>query len=135
MPQRLDGGTLTRAVSAEASVLDEESRRVRLSFSSEVAYLRASWFDDPWVEVLGHDEGECDLSRVNSGAAPLLWGHDSHSRANNVGVIEKAWVDGGRGYADVRFSNRADVADLFSDVRDGIVSNVSVGYQINKRAH
>ena len=38
-----------------------------------------------------------------------------------------------KGYADVRFSARQDVADLFNDVRDGIVTNINVGYQIRER--
>lgn len=133
MKQRLNGPPLTRAAMADASVIDETSRSLRLSFSSEIAYLRASFFDEPWIEILGHDDGECDLSRINSGSAPLLWGHDAGDRENNVGVIERAWIENGKGYADVRFSARQDVADLFNDVRDGIVTNVSVGYQIRER--
>uniref|UniRef100_UPI002DD6569F hypothetical protein n=1 Tax=Dokdonella sp. TaxID=2291710 RepID=UPI002DD6569F len=42
-----------------------------LSFSSETPYTRSSWFDEPWVEILGHKSSEVDLSRLNSGA-PVL---------------------------------------------------------------
>ena len=41
-------------------------------FSSESPYLRQSWFDDPWVEILGHRDEEIDLSRLNDGAPVLL---------------------------------------------------------------
>ena len=37
-------------------------------FSSEEPYLRSNWFDEPWIEVLGHKSSEVDLSRLNAGA-------------------------------------------------------------------
>lgn len=131
--QKVTGPAMHRAVVASAAVSDESSRRFRVSFSSEIELLRASWFDDPWIEVLGHSAGECDLTRLASGAAPFLWGHDPHSRDNNVGVIEKAEIKDGRGYADIRLSMRDDCAGLWQDIKDGVISNISVGYSILER--
>ncbi|MEO7362126.1 MAG: prohead protease/major capsid protein fusion protein [Gemmatimonadaceae bacterium] len=131
--QRLSGPELHRAIDASATITDAASRRFQLSFSSEIPYLRASYFDEPWIEVLGHGDGEIDMARIGSGNAPLLWGHDDFTRDNNIGVIEKAWVKDGRGYADVRMSMRSDLDGLMQDVTDGIVNNVSVGYQILER--
>lgn len=131
--ERLTGPTVYREASAvSAAVLDETQRRVRLSFSSEEPYLRASYFDDPWNETLGHNPDEVDLSRLNNGA-PLLFGHDAHDRDALVGIVERAWLENGRGYADVRLSGRDDIAGLWHDVSTGIVRNVSVGYQIQER--
>jgi len=131
--QRLSGPTIQRATDAAATVTDAEARRFRLSFASEIPYLRSSWFDDPWIEVLGCSPEEVDTTRLDTGGAPLLWGHDSYERENNIGVIEKAWFENGRGYADVRLSMRDDVASIWQDVQDGILKNVSVGYQIQER--
>lgn len=130
--ERLQGPTVYRDAATDAAILDDGARRIRLSFSSETPYLRSSWFDDPWNEVLGHDEGEVDLTRLNDGA-PALFGHNSYGRDAHVGVVERAWVENGRGYADVRLSAREDVAGLWQDIKDGIVRNVSVGYQILER--
>lgn len=130
--ERLMGPTLYRA-EVGVTVLDESARRVRLSFSSETPVLRRSWFDDPWIEVLGHDPGEIDMSRLDSGAVPLLWGHDAYDRDAHIGIVEKAWTENQKGYADVRLSSRAELDAMWADVRDGIVRNVSVGYQINER--
>lgn len=131
--QTVSGPNLSRSITADASIIDEKSRRVRLSFSSEAPYLRASLFNDPWIEVLGHDPGEIDMSRFDSGSVPLLWGHDDQSRDSNVGIAEKGFLKDQRGYADVRFSSRADVEPLFRDVTEGIVPNVSVKYRILER--
>ena len=72
------------------------------------------------------------MSRIDGGAAPLLWGHDSYSRDAHIGVVERAWlkVAGSRGGPP---SSRADLDSLWSDIQDGVIRNVSVGYQINER--
>ncbi len=130
--QALSGPTIYRATET-SEILNEDERRIRVSFSSETPYMRRSWFEDPWVEILGHKKGEIDLERFNGGAGPVLWGHDSWSRENHIGVIEKAEVIDGKGYAEIRLSKRDDVADLWRDIKDGIVKNISVGYQILER--
>jgi len=124
---------LTRELRAAVSVTDKAERRVRLSFSSEEPYLRSSWFEEPWIEVLGHAPGEIDMSRLASGAAPLLFGHDRFTREALIGVVERAWVENRRGYAEVRLSRRDGVDDIWQDIEDGILRNVSVGYQIHER--
>lgn len=132
--QRLDGPMLTREAGISSdSIISEEERRVKLSFSSEEPYVRSSWFDDPWVEILGHNKSEVDMGRLSTGGAPLLYNHASHGRDNHIGVVEKAWIENGRGYAEVRFSKRADVDGVWNDVKDGILTGVSVGYKINER--
>jgi len=124
---------LTRTLELTSrSIVDAESRLVRLSFSSEEPVTRQSFFSDPWVEVLGHDAGEVDLGRLNN-SAPVLYNHDRSEGANRIGVVERAWLEGGRGYADIRLSRRAEVEGLWQDVRDGILRNVSVAYRINER--
>lgn len=114
------------------SIVDEESRLVRLSFSSEEPVTRQEFLGDSWIEVLGHAEGEADLERLNS-SAPLLYNHDRSERENRIGVVERAWLEKDRGYAEVRISKRAEIEGIWQDVRDGILRNVSVAYRINER--
>ena len=124
---------LTRTLELTSrSIVDAESRLVRLSFSSEEPVTRQSFFSDAWVEVLGHADGEVDLERLNS-SAPVLYNHDRSEGANRIGVVERAWLENGRGYAEIRLSRRAEVEGLWQDVRDGILRNVSVAYRINER--
>lgn len=105
-------------------------------FSSEEPYLRANWFDEPWVEVLGHKSSEVDLSRLNAGA-PVLLNHGASQTENapvrSVGVTTRAWIDKGRGYVEVKMSRREGMEPLLQDLEDGIIPNVSVGYRINER--
>jgi hypothetical protein len=111
--------------------------RLTLSFSSDTPYLRTSYFEEPWIEVLGHDDGEVDLSRLND-AAPVLANHSRYESTPDsplalVGAVEKAWVDQGKGYANIILSRRDGMEGLLQDLEDGIVRNVSVGYQIQER--
>lgn len=112
--------------------------RMTISASSETPYLRQSWWDDPWVEILGHKKGECDLSRFDGGAGVLLANHDRWQTSGNtplasIGAIEAARLTGGRLEVDIAISRREALADLRQDIADGLVRNVSIGYMINER--
>jgi hypothetical protein len=70
-----------------------------------------------------------DLARLNGGA-PLLNTHGQYDLRDVIGVVERAWIVNGEGRAQVRFSARDEVHPILNDVRDGILRNVSVGYQV-----
>ncbi len=124
---------LTRTIDlTRESIVDNDSRLVRLSFSSEEPVTRQSFFSDAWVEVLGHEKREVDMERLNN-SAPLLYNHDRRNAQSRIGVVERAWIENGRGYAEVRLSKRDEVEGIWQDVRDGILRNVSVAYRINER--
>jgi len=125
-------GTIFRSVElARDAVISEDERLVRISFSSEKPVLRADWFEKPWVEVLGHNDGEMNTARLDAGAT-LHYNH-SRSREDRIGVVESATLKNGRGEAIVRFSKNERVDDIWDDVKDGILRNVSVGYSIDER--
>ncbi len=128
MAQRLKEIQSRGALYREATVvsIDKEARTVELSFSSETEGVER-WFG---IEILGHDTGECDLTRLNN-KAPLLWMHDWDDQR---GVIEQgtARIDQDKkGRCKVRFSRSEDGEKLFQDVADDIVTKVSVGYFVN----
>ncbi|MFM5422213.1 phage major capsid protein [Aeromonas veronii] len=128
MAQRLKEIQSRGALYREATVvsIDKEARTVELSFSSETEGVER-WFG---IEILGHEAGECDLTRLNN-KAPLLWMHDWDDQR---GVIEQgtARIDQDKkGRCKVRFSRSEDGEKLFQDVADDIVTKVSVGYFVN----
>ena len=125
-------GTVYRAIEiAKDAIIDEDERLVRVSFSSEKPVLRASWFESPWVEVLGHNAGEMNTARLDNGAS-VHYNH-SRSRADRVGVVEEGSIKDQRGEAIIRFSKNERVNDIWDDVKDNILRNVSVGYSIDER--
>jgi len=111
---------------AELTSFDEiEDRTYEFPFSSE--YPVARYFGN---EILSHEGSAADLSRLNDGA-PLLFNHNPDKV---IGVVERAYIDGKRrrGYARVRFSRNPFAQEVLSDVKDGVLRNVSFGYSIDK---
>jgi HK97 family phage major capsid protein/HK97 family phage prohead protease len=109
----------------EARAIDEETRTVNIAVSSELAVERSFG-----KEVLVHEGGAVDLGFLGSGRAPLLLDHDMERQ---IGVIESvALTDDRKLRAKVRFGRSALAQEVFNDIVDGIRSNVSVGYRINK---
>lgn len=125
MTETIKTGFFTRNFSIDVRAIDDDKRTVDLSFSSETPVSR--WFG---TEILGHDKKEVDLSWVGSGRAPLLVGHWSDDL---VGVVESATIGADRkGRAVVRFGKSSRAEEIFQDVKDGVRTNVSVGYNLLK---
>jgi hypothetical protein len=89
------------------------------------------WTGQRWVERLDVSAEAIDLSRLTAGA-PVLDTHSSYSLGDVVGVVERAWIDGGQGHATLRFSDREEVAAVVRDVASGILRNISVGYVVDQ---
>lgn len=96
------------------------------------------WEYERYELVLEMGDDNVDLSRLDSGA-PFLNAHNSEGVADVLGVVVPGSVklqDGTapgvvrEGVADVRFSRRADVEPIVGDVFDGILKQVSQGFDI-----
>ena len=109
----------------ETTFRSVDDRTFEFSFSSEFPVDRSFG-----QEVLSHDSGAMDASRLN-GSAPLLFNHDMD---RVIGVVERGYTDEKkkRGVARVRFSQNNFAQEVLNDVRDGILNSVSVGYRINE---
>lgn len=116
--------SLNRFLKIDRSKINKENRTVELAFSSETPVER--WGEN---EVLSHDKGEYDFSRIADGSHPLMAGHNESNPDDQIGVIESARVDGDKiARCIARFGNSERADQYFKDVTDGIRSNVSVGY-------
>ncbi|MDO5704269.1 MAG: peptidase U35 [Paracoccus sp. (in: a-proteobacteria)] len=73
------------------------------------------------------------LDRLNGGA-PFLNSHSSYRLESILGVVEDGSirVEGGKGYARIRLSERDDVEPIWRDIKAGIIRNVSVGYRVHR---
>lgn len=120
--------------------VDDDARTVEVVFTTGATVRRTRWIGwdtaVPFDEVLIVSRDAINLDRLNAGA-PALDSHSMWSTYSQVGVIDKAWIDGKEGRALIRFPDagideRAD--RMFGMVRPaknggkGIIRNVSVGY-------
>ncbi len=96
---------------------------IEFAFSSETPVQRMYG-----NEVLSHDKNHVDLSRLNEGA-PLLFNHQPDVV---LGVVERAWLEGKKGRAVIKWGNSAKAKEIRTDVEDGVLRGVSVGYQVNE---
>ena len=100
-----------------------KSRTFEFPFSSEYPVKR--YFGN---EVLSHEDGAADLSRLNDGGAVLF----NHNMDKPIGVVESAYIgEDKRGYAKIRFSRSKFASEILDDVKDGILRGISFGYSIN----
>lgn len=124
--KRIRSETQSRAfVALDRKLADPEARTVPASLSSESEYER--WFGR---EVLVHEEDAIDLTRAaGESGLPLLYNHDHNAivgRIKNVRLVDGVL----RGM--LVFGNSAKASEIWDDVRDGILTDTSIGYRIQK---
>ncbi len=137
--QRIEGD-LQRSLSASIAIrampegqADDGLLRLRLSAASETPLPRYDWsLDDTVNETLGMGADEVDLTRMNTGVAPVLGNHNRYTAIGatplaGIGSVERAWVEDARLMLDIIISRREALADLRQDIADGLVRAVSIG--------
>jgi HK97 family phage major capsid protein len=100
-----------------------KERTVDLAFSSELPYCR--WWG---IEILDHSPGAMRMDRAKDGIAVLF----NHGRDAHLGIMSDCRCDSdkvGRGTA--RFGQGPMASEKLQDVEDGILKDVSVGYEIH----
>lgn len=118
---KLLGRQFERQLSFSRESIDEESRTVDFSFSSEEPVDR--FFGQ---EILDHSPESVRLGRLADGG-PVLLGHDPDRQ---IGVVERVTIANGKGRVQARFSRSQLGQEVFRDIVDGIRKNISVGYRV-----
>lgn len=79
-------------------------------------------------EILDHSPEAVNLERAAMGL-PLLIDHDLERQ---LGRVENIRLKGRKLVGDIRLSERADMAGIVADVREGIRPDISIGYIIDE---
>jgi HK97 family phage major capsid protein/HK97 family phage prohead protease len=117
-------GSFNRSAVFDRATVQEESRTIELSISSETEEVTRR----DGVEILGHNREEIRAERLDSGI-PVLFNHD---RDKHIGTLESWSIDSNdrKLRATVRFGKNDFADQKFNDVRDGILRDVSIGYNV-----
>lgn len=114
-----------RALRMIPEQMNDEEREIEFSCSSEEPYNRYGF-----IEILSHEPGHIRLGRLSDGAALLF----NHNWDKLLGVIKSCEVN-----ADTRklrvatkFSSNEEGLEALKDVKDGILTKVSIGYMVHK---
>lgn len=115
-------------INAQKFQVDQELRAITFSCCTEEPCKR---YDQEhqieYEQVLIINENTVDLSRLKNGAS-VLFNHDSDKL---LGMVEDAYIADSRVFVRVRFSSNDAFADrIYKDILEGIIKNVSIGYQI-----
>jgi hypothetical protein len=116
----------------QPATLNEESRTVDVVFATDTPVLRYSWArEELYHEVL--DMNGADLSRAVKGL-PVLDNHRSYGSVKDtvIGRAENIRKENNTYVATVRFSKRGNVQEMVTDIRDGILTDISFGYSIDE---
>lgn len=115
--------SLERFLPIEFREVEGEERTVELSFSSEIVVER--WWGR---EILDHSDGCVDLSRLNKMGCVLF----NHKRDVVIAKVEKAWIEGNRGKARIRFDEDEESEKIYQKVKSRTLRGVSNGYTVSK---
>lgn len=111
------------------STFDEKANTIQLVWTTGAEGERCEWDGEIYLESLRVDDQSVRMGRLKAGA-PVLDAHQSHELRKQIGVVVDAWIENGEGHATVQFSTRAEIADLVTDIRNGVIRNISVGYVV-----
>lgn len=109
------------AINFKAVEGDENSRRIKLSFSSEEPYER--WYGP---EILDHKEESVLIDRLRNIGCVLF----NHHRDQVVAKILSVDIVGNRGEAEIEFDDDELSEIIFKKVKSGTLKGVSVGYVV-----
>lgn len=118
------GLTQQRSIPLAIRQVNEEERRISVSFSSETPVNR--WYGQ---EILCHDEECVDFTRLNEMGVSLF----NHDRDKVIGRIENAICNATekRTYCDIVFDDDEESEKIYKKVRSGTLKGVSVGYTVS----
>jgi hypothetical protein len=126
------GEPLRREASFRPGTYDAEARTIEVTWTTGADVRRYDWWEGRrYIERLTVSEEAVDLSRLNAGA-PVLDTHSSWELSDQIGVVERAWIEGGEGRALLRFSEREEVQGIVRDIQAGIIRNISAGYWVDE---
>lgn len=124
---------LRRSAELAPNTADAGARTVEVVWSAGARVRRASFFGEPYDEELSLDPAHVRLDRLNAGA-PFLKVHEIDTLDAVIGSVVpgSARIENGRGIAQVRISERADVEPIWRDIQAGHIRAVSIGYQVHR---
>jgi phage head maturation protease len=119
------GTVVNRFVETRPTTYDRDARTVDavLSIGAPVARFYGS-------EVLRITPSAVVLDRVAAGSCLLLDSHDISGIDNALGVVTRAWFDGGSLVGRIRFNDTEQGRNAEGMVARGEISGVSIGYRV-----
>lgn len=118
--------TFQLASAVTPSSFNTDARTFEVVFYSGATVPRFDWMRNEEYDLRFEvSDTAVDMSRLKAGA-PFLRDHAA-TLEDTIGVVEDAWLQGGKGYARIRMSQKEDAEEIARDIQDGIIRSVSMG--------
>lgn len=115
---------LERSFILDRKSINEDTRTVTAALSSETPVER--YFG---TEILVHEKDAINMERAAEGL-PLLWAHDHEVP---IGRVDDIYLDEMRTLrGKLKFSNNKRASEIWQDVREGFLRDLSIGYRIDE---
>jgi hypothetical protein len=115
-----------RSIAVDGVQVDEESRTMTVSFSSELPVTRRYYGD----EYLLHGAKNANFEYLNT-VGSVLRKHNG-DMVDIIGPVKKAWIEDRRGMAIIGFDNDENGNTAMSKIKAGSLRGISFGYQISR---
>jgi len=126
--RRLTGEIVTKSISTTGK--NDNLMKLSVIATTEAPVRR---FDlergEEFLEVLDVQETSVNTTRLKKGL-PVLDSHQRGTLSNVLGKTTGFEFKDGKLLLDVKLSGKAELDNLRQDIRDGIVSDVSIGYAV-----
>ncbi len=127
MPKyKLEGKEIQRRASPQVGLIDEEARKIPfILISDENEGERVDfWSGERYIERL-------DVNGAKWDRLTTVFKDHHRSVDSAIGRVENVRIEDGKLKADVIFGSTPDAAAVFEKYRDGILTDVSIGYKVN----
>ena len=121
-----------RSAAVRANTFNADANTIDIRFTTGADVLRSDYFEGTYIERLLCDPENVRLGRLNAGAS-FLDTHNSWELDAVIGSVVPgtARMQDGGGDCTIQLSKSARAADTVTDIRDGVIRNISVGYVIH----
>lgn len=122
-------GFTTRAISSRASTLREDDRSVEFTISTETP---ADVIDWDRLEIVSEILVQSGMELPGNKQVPFLDAHSRYSVADVLGSMREFKTENAATAARAYFSRKQKAFDAYQDVRDGHITDCSVGYIVTE---
>lgn len=118
---------------ATVAPVEGEDNVFEAVYSTGAPVQRYDWRrDEVYIQDLSMEKSAIRTERLDAGIVPILIDHYASVR-NQVGIVEKHWIDGGKAYVRFRMETGTEAADaILNKLKQRIIRTVSVGAKVYK---
>lgn len=124
---------LSTRAEISAGSYNEAENTIEIVAATETEVSRWDWDNGAYIEVLSVDKKSVRTQRLDNGSVAFIDSHNTYGGVSNIfGKVIAYRFENKQLICTVKLSKRKDIEGIIGDIKDGIISNISVGYSVYK---